>query len=63
VRTKKARHLLSHTAANPPPTLPFWEQRRPLPARSEEKERGRAKDHLERHVLSTQLLPIGRPKG
>lgn len=39
MKTKKARHLLSHTAANPPPTLPFSECYRPLPARSDEKEK------------------------
>lgn len=39
MKTKKGRRLLPHTAANPPPTLPFSEQRSPLPARSDEKER------------------------
>ena len=52
MKTKKARHLLSHTAANPPPTLPFSECYRPLPARSDEKEK------WQRGKISWQDVPI-----
>lgn len=62
LRTKKAKHLLSHTATSSPPTLTLWEKHKHLPAMSEDKGRGGEKDHLERHIPSTQLLLTGRPR-